>query len=351
MSDGPKISVLMPIHNGMPYLPETVESILGQTYRSFELLAVDDGSSDDTAQYIRSLQDSRVRYHRLNRVGLVEALNYGLQQAQAPLIARMDADDIALPERLERQQDYFSAQPSCVLLGCNYDEIDAQGRVIGENCRTTTADAALRWQMLFGTPFLHPGVAFPRDSALRIGGYCQGYDFAEDYEMWVRLSDLGPIASLQDRLMIKRVHSACISQVNKDIGLTNTSRIAAKYARRLSPELDPAAITELYWFYLYGREPEKRTMRQLVENFQKICELFLAQRGRTAPGLSAAIESARQSFRWRCMHHVQRTWFLPHRALGWTTAMRGFDPEHGTLGNVLIRYVRKRLNVMHKVNC
>src|SRR5262245_36140263 len=109
MSASPAISVLLPVHNGMPYLPETVASILAQTCTDFELLAIDDGSTDDTPRYLNSLHDLRIRYHRLNKVGLVGALNYGLEQARAPLVARIDGDDIALPERLARQIDYFRA--------------------------------------------------------------------------------------------------------------------------------------------------------------------------------------------------------------------------------------------------
>src|SRR5947209_1681122 len=95
------ISVLMPVHNGMPYLPETVTSVLSQTFQEFELLAVDDGSTDGTSKYLLSLDDSRIRYHRLKKVGLVAALNYGIEQASARFIARIDADDIAFPEWLE----------------------------------------------------------------------------------------------------------------------------------------------------------------------------------------------------------------------------------------------------------
>src|SRR4051812_31537258 len=103
MSSTPLISVLLPVHNGMPYLPEAVESILGQTFPRLELLLIDDGSTDDTPRYARSLGDRRVCYHRLEKVGLVGALNYGLSVARADRVARMDADDISVPDRLTRQ--------------------------------------------------------------------------------------------------------------------------------------------------------------------------------------------------------------------------------------------------------
>src|SRR5262245_4369124 len=101
MSSQPAISIVLPVHNGIPYVRQAVESLLGQTFRDFELLAVDDGSTDETPQYLRSLADPRVRYHRLEKVGLVATLNYGLERACGAAIARLDADDIAYPSRLE----------------------------------------------------------------------------------------------------------------------------------------------------------------------------------------------------------------------------------------------------------
>src|SRR5262245_55831113 len=97
MNDSPAISVLLAVHNGLPYLPQAVESVLGQTLGAFELILIDDGSTDDTPAYLRSLVDLRVRVERLEKVGLPQALNHGLRIARGRLIARLDADDIAYP--------------------------------------------------------------------------------------------------------------------------------------------------------------------------------------------------------------------------------------------------------------
>ena len=103
MSSSPQISVLLPVHNGMPFLPETLESLRAQTFKDYELIALDDGSTDDTPRYLASLSEPRLRVVRLARGGLVAALNFGLQMARASRIARIDADDVALPERLRLQ--------------------------------------------------------------------------------------------------------------------------------------------------------------------------------------------------------------------------------------------------------
>jgi glycosyltransferase involved in cell wall biosynthesis len=342
MHDSAMISVLMPVHNGMPYLPETVESILAQTYHDFELLAIDDGSSDETAQYLRSIQDPRVRYHRLSKVGLVEALNFGLNKAQGLLIARMDADDIALPKRLDRQQAYFHEKSDCVLLGCDYDEIDSLGRVIGENDLKMTSDSALRWQMLLGTPFLHPSVVFPRLAALRAGGYRKVYDTAEDYDMWVRLSELGPIASLPDRLVRRRSHPSSVSTVHRQRGLTQSSQIAVGYARKFCDNLDPVAVSDLYWFYQRSREPEHCSMWQVVSTFNALCELLPTNGTEVPPDLNTAVDLARQRLRRHCLHHLRGSWCRPQQASVWAKIMRAFDPKRGTLKSTFLRCLRMK---------
>ncbi len=349
MCHAAKISVLMPVHNGMPYLPETVESILCQSFGAFEFLAVDDGSTDGTAQYLKSLQDTRVRYHRLEKVGLVSALNYGLENAQGPLVARIDADDVALPERLERQLAYFEANPRCVLLGCDFDEIDTQGQVVGSNDYRMTSDIALRWQMFFGTPFLHPGVMFPREAALRIGGYSRSCDAAaEDYDMWVRLSGLGPIASLPDRLMRKRTHAACRTEVRMEEGIAISSKIAGEYAQMVCAELDAVAVAELYMFY-FNRDPKRCSIERVVDAFQAICDLFPVERRRESPDLAAAVLDMRRRLRRRCLGRLRQSWFSPRRALAWTRAMRGFDPEHGTLSDLTLRMTKKGIGAISRV--
>src|SRR5690349_12083876 len=129
MPETPRVSVVMPVHNGGPFLERAVESILGQSFADFEFVIIDDGSTDSTGEVRRRHQaaDHRVRVHHQEKAGLVASLNDGCSRARAPYIARMDADDIAFPERLDRQVELLDREPEVVLVGSATVTIDASG--------------------------------------------------------------------------------------------------------------------------------------------------------------------------------------------------------------------------------
>jgi glycosyltransferase involved in cell wall biosynthesis len=343
------ISIVMPVHNGMPYLSETVTSILNQTFPAFELHAIDDGSTDGTAAYLQSLKDNRIQYHRRNKLGLVSALNFGLEVSRAPLIARIDADDVAHPERLERQYTYLQENPQCVLLGCDFEEIDPDGRSVAEDAilyrlpYMATSDGGLRWQLLFGTPFLHPGVIFRKETVQQVGNYRKTYDgTAEDYDLWVRLAGVGQLASLPAKLMRKRVLPNSVSIIHMQKGGENSSQIALEYARHLSTSLDPSAFGELFWF-VRGVTPAWEALDPLVGTFKNLRALFYGTKRWLGPDLTSAVESTEVGLRRRCLTHLRREWYRPGRMIGWLNAMKAFDPTGGRLRDVITRFVRKQL--------
>src|SRR4051794_31880832 len=124
MNATPLISVLVPVYNGMPYLPETIESVRAQTFADFEIIALDDGSTDGTGSYLSSVADGRLRIEKLKRGGLSAALNHGLRVARAPVVARIDADDAAMPERFQLQYLYLREHPDCLALGCQSHHVN-----------------------------------------------------------------------------------------------------------------------------------------------------------------------------------------------------------------------------------
>ncbi len=300
----PRISVVLPFHNGMPYLPETVDSVLAQTFADFELLLIDDGSDDESTAYARSLGDPRIAYHRLEKCGLVGALNHGLEVARAPLIARIDADDVAFPGRLARQHDVFVGRSNLVLLGCNYKEIDHDGNAIVSDDRLCTEDPALRWQLLFEIGFLHPGVIFPRDAALQVGGYQKQYDVAEDYGLWTRLAALGAIANTTEDLMYKRVHANCVSIVHRNRGLDQSGVICGDYAGRVVPGTLARDSGELYLFYK-GRRANAGRLDVLCSTFEGYVKKFRSEFDVNSDELPAVIATTRRRLRWRCLEQVR----------------------------------------------
>ena len=202
----------MPVRNGARWLHEAVESLLQQIYSDFELLIIDDGSSDGTPEMIADFQrkDPRVKVLRQNQLGLVAALNNGLSKAQGSLIARLDADDVALPHRLERQAAVFDSQPKLVLLGTWAEKIDEFGEPIGL-LRPESDSEKLKQQLLKKNPFIHSSVVFLAEAARKCGGYRKVFEAAEDFDLWLRLSEHGDIAILPEVLIKYRIHQRSIS--------------------------------------------------------------------------------------------------------------------------------------------
>ncbi|MEO5917121.1 MAG: glycosyltransferase [Luteolibacter sp.] len=245
----PLISVIMPVWNGEAHLREAIESILQQTERNFEFLIIDDGSTDGTVSIIESYQDPRIRLIRQEHEGIVVALNRGVAEAGADLIARMDADDIAYPERLKRQVDIMRKEPGVVL--CH-----TQIRIIGEERYVTPAGRLVRSEGLtllrlcYQSPIVHPTVMFRKDAFLTAGGYLAEERHAEDYGLWGRLVHQGPVVGLPVPLLDFRVHQASISKRKAEVQLSLSRDIALRHCRdfmRLDPEEAERALEALYY--------------------------------------------------------------------------------------------------------
>lgn len=210
----PAVSVVMPVHNGGAYLEEAVQSVLAQDLADFELVVVDDGSTDDSARRLNGYADAdgRVRVISQRQSGIVAALNRGLEAARAPLIARMDADDVALPQRLGKQFDYLMAHPRCVAVGSRILLIDTDGLPICQMCTEQTheeIDAAnLRGG---GAAMNHPSVMFRAAVVRAVGGYRKEMIYAEDLDLWLRLAEVGQLRNLPEVLVHYRMHAKSIS--------------------------------------------------------------------------------------------------------------------------------------------
>jgi hypothetical protein len=208
------VSVILPVRNGGTYLPLAVESVLQQTFSALELLVIDDASSDESISLLEHVaaRDQRLRVLKSPGSGLVAALNFGLSQARAEFVARMDADDIALPERLARQVEFLETMPGISVVGTQVAFIDAAGILTGEQTSFPTEPKEItRALTTRGCVVRHPSVLARKHSLLSVGGYRPACDKAEDYDLWLRLVNGNRIANLPQVLLHYRVHPLQVS--------------------------------------------------------------------------------------------------------------------------------------------
>lgn len=223
----------MPVWNGEKYLREAIDSILNQTFRNFEFLILDDGSTDSTPRILAEYAaiDDRVRIIPLDHQGIVVALNRGVEEAQAQWVARMDCDDIAHPERLERQWEAIQKRIDSVL--CH-----TQIHIIGEAPYVTPAgrfiysEAMVRLRLCYQCPIVHPTVMFHKDAFLACGGYLPEERHAEDFSLWGRLIGHGRVVGVSKPLLDFRVHHASISKQKAEVQIPLSLEIAIRHSRK-----------------------------------------------------------------------------------------------------------------------
>jgi glycosyltransferase involved in cell wall biosynthesis len=195
----PRLTVLMSVYNGAPYLREAVDSALGQSYADFEFVIVDDGSTDDSPRILASLRDPRITVIRQENQGLAAGLNRGLRDARGELIARQDQDDVSLPGRFARQVAYMDAHPRTGLLGGHAEVVEADGSP-GYVRPQPTDPAVLKWHLMFDNPFVHSSVMIRRGALEDVGLYTTDprRQPPEDYELWMRIAARWDLANLPD---------------------------------------------------------------------------------------------------------------------------------------------------------
>lgn len=214
MTQVPAISVLMSVYNGESHIYASVRSILAQTWDNFELLIVNDGSTDRSGAIVRDLaaEDGRIRLVDRENRGLIASLNEALALARAPLLARMDADDIAMPDRFRRQVEYLAAHPDVGVLGTNAHDLDERGQIIAGTTFFPETDQEVRETLKHDPPLSHPTVMMRTALIRELGGYRAAFAHAEDYDLWLRCSRHTRITSLRERLLLYRRSHGQISQ-------------------------------------------------------------------------------------------------------------------------------------------
>lgn len=209
MNTNPKISVIMPVYNGMPYLPDAVDSILGQTYEEFEFIIIDDAGSDGSYDHLMTRRDDRIRLYRNERnAGQTKTLNRAIGLATGEFIARMDQDDISLPKRFERQVRHMLSHPDLALLGASAYVIDCEGRRLGASLATTGTDK-VRTEMVFNNPIIHSTAMIRKKMLDSVGAYMEEFVLGQDYDLWARIVASGASAdNIREPLLLLRMHDA-----------------------------------------------------------------------------------------------------------------------------------------------
>lgn len=244
----PPLSVAMSVYNGERFLAPAIESILAQTFGDYEFLILDDGSTDATPQILRDYaqRDARIRPIIRENRGLVASLNQLLQEARAPLVARMDADDICHPDRFAHQIAYLASNPDYGVVGSWSEDIDEQDRrwpIEGAD-HPITHDEFLH-NIRFGGPLLvHPAVMYRRELVLAQGGYHKAFLHCEDLDLWLRLASATKIANVPVRLIRYRHYEGQVSKKYATVQQIGAAVAYEAWQAREAGRADPTAALD-----------------------------------------------------------------------------------------------------------
>lgn len=207
------VSVVMSVFNGEAFLAEALESVLDQTFLDFEFLVVDDGSRDGTAEILRTFadRDRRIRILDQDNRGLAVSLSRGVSEACGRYVARMDADDICLPDRFARQVAFLDRHPAVGVVGGAVQQIDSDGKPQDVIIMPTESDV-IRGQLARRSPIAHPTAMIRRDLLAEVGAYRSAFRYAQDYDLWLRIGERAEIANLPDIVLRYRVHDGNVSR-------------------------------------------------------------------------------------------------------------------------------------------
>lgn len=252
-----KISVVMPVYNAEKYLKKAIDSILGQTYSDFEFIIIDDGSSDKSLEILQAYAKKETRIQLISRQnkGLIYTLNEGIAIAQGDYIARMDSDDISLPERFEKQLHFLMSHPQHVAVGCLTTLVDSDGDVIGPFGEWLTHDDIDQAHInCIGGAIAHPTAMIKKSDILKVGGYSELYPYAEDLDLWLKLAEVGKLANLKERLFLYRQHVESIGYSKRLSQLDSAIKAVKNACKRRNigykeiefREKDLASLVDIY---------------------------------------------------------------------------------------------------------
>ncbi|MEQ1247995.1 glycosyltransferase [Acinetobacter soli] len=227
----PKVSVLMTVFNGGPYLYDSIKSILDQDFSDFEFVIINDGSTDGSLDLIKKINDHRIKLYSIENGGLVKALNFGISKCQGDYIARMDSDDISHKSRIRLQKDFLDNNPDYSIVCSNVKIIDDFGKIVSTQVQNWTDGDQLLRGLLLETPFkpiIHPSVMLRKEVYHNLNGYREIL-YAEDRDFWLRSVKDYKLFRIQDFLLNYRIHSKGISRDKVFIQMTSSIMAIINY--------------------------------------------------------------------------------------------------------------------------
>jgi len=263
----PAISILMPCYNAAGTIEEALTSLANQTLTDYELVAVDDGSSDQTPTILNRWagQDPRIHILTQPHTGILEALNNGLAVCRAPYVARMDTDDRSHPDRLELQVQYLDNHPNTAVVGTLVagfpaNQVRRGFQIYLDWLNALVSDESIRREIFIESPLAHPSVAFRRELVIQAGGY-QEHGWPEDYDLWLRLYCSGVHFAKIPRVLLEwRERPQRLTRIDSRYSLENFLRAKAYYLAR-GPLLDREAVV-IWGAGMIGRRLSKHLLRQ-----------------------------------------------------------------------------------------
>lgn len=245
----PTISVIMPAYNAADYIESAIKSILCQTYENFELIVINDGSTDDTESIVTKLanDDSRIFVINQPNLGIVESLNRGLKISRGTYIARMDADDISLPTRFQRQLNEFSTNPRLIACGTWFQKIDNCGKKLSSFFNPPITNKHCKQYLLLKNCFAHPSIMLRRNIPSCKLEYNHDYVYAEDYKLWSDIQEHGDFYNIPEKLLLYRVHRNQISAQKLAMQQAVHSTIATENLNSQGISITRKELSQLLW--------------------------------------------------------------------------------------------------------
>ena len=284
-SSAPPLTVLMAFHNDAPFIAEAIDSILGQTFGDFEFVIVNDASTDGSRDIVARYSDPRIRLiDNPSNLRLARSLNRGLEAARAPLVARLDANDVARPDRLAKQMRFLREHPEIALVGGQYEVIDTHGRRLPRAALPMPlTELGVAWYFLFDSPFIHSTVMFRKDAAEDAGRYDPAYEWApsEDVVLWSRMAVRHRLTNLPDVLVSQRYDTTSITyDTTKPYRTDFVPRLTDFFATNMRRylELDDAGewASLMTALFVDGMPADTATIRRYLDMVEAVERRFVA---------------------------------------------------------------------------